>query len=356
MLKGKTLQELALSLEHLDANKRDVVVPLTKLTINDNASLRIDGDTQDLSPNNWAHSQLSDYTEIPKKYYETLREEAPQLLAQNMRHGLARIMDKKPSEARLIRTIDGKARAVLSSRYRILDSSDMLRTVLPVMLDKGMQVLSAELTEKRVYIKAIAPKIESEVKRGDVVQYGIIVSSSDVGGGAVNVSPMIYRLVCLNGMISPDSTVKQYHIGKNLAEENVRELLTNETKEKEDEAFWLKVRDVTLSSMKSEIFESVVDRLRIAENLPVKNTDINRVVELTNKALKLSLTQEISQLVANEFYQGDKTQWGLVNAYTAAAHKAPGIDYETSTLMEKAGGHILDLPKEAWRNISSVTV
>ena len=40
-----------------------------------------------------------------------------------------------------------------------------------------------------------------EVKQGDTVQAGIIISNSEVGLGSLSLRTFLYRLVCLNGMI-----------------------------------------------------------------------------------------------------------------------------------------------------------
>jgi hypothetical protein len=36
-----------------------------------------------------------------------------------------------------------------------------------------------------MYIKAICPRIQAEVKKGDIVQAGIAISNSEVGMGSV---------------------------------------------------------------------------------------------------------------------------------------------------------------------------
>lgn len=360
MLQGRNLIDLAKELQRIDLTKKDIVAPIAALSMTPASKIEIRGESKsfhDLS--NWSHQQLSSYTEVPKAYYDRLRNESPSLLATNVNHGFAQLQkvaesERKP-ERRLVRLVDNKVRAFLSSRYRILDSSDMLGAVMPLMSDKKMEIVSCELTEKRVYLKAISKKLETEVKKGDVVQYGLMISSSDVGCGSVKVEPFIYRLVCLNGMVSPDSVVKKYHVGKNLAslENSVQEILTDETKEANDSAFWMTVRDVVANSMKQEVFETVVDRLRIAANEPIKNLKLDRVVELTSKSVGITgekIKQNILQALING---GDLSRWGLVNAFTHAAHATEGIDYDTSTELERAGGKVLELSNSEWRTISA---
>jgi hypothetical protein len=365
MKKGKTLMELAQELTRIQANAKDYVVPTEKLR----AEVKLDekpevvlgftnGHDHQYKLNNWSKTQLATYTDIPKGYFDRLASEKPQLLADNINHGLDKItsMSKREGkpESRLLRTIDGKVRGLLSSRYRILDAHDMLEATLPTMLDAGMQVVSSEITEQRLFIKALSPKLMTEVKKGDAVQYGLTISTSDVGAGSVRVEPLIYRLVCLNGMIS-NTAIRKFHVGKNQAENDIQELLSDKTKELTDQAFWAQVRDIVLASMKPENFEKEVDRLRLAANLEIKNFDLPRVVELSMKATGIvgeTKKNSILSALASGNEGAGLTQWGLINAFTRAA-QADDFSYEESIEMERAAGSILELPKSQWSVIAA---
>lgn len=353
MKQGKSLVEMAQTLQRMKETARDFVVPVSKLEMDSTGSVQFtNGKTHTLPLTNWAHSQLAGYTDIPKAYYDRIRAENPVLLARNVNHGLSQ---QKQNDARMIRTIDGQVRAVLSSRYRRLDCYDLAEQTLPTLIDKGMQVVSSELTERRFFLKALSPKLTTEVKKGDVVQYGLVISSSDVGAGSVRVEPLIYRLVCANGMIS-NTAIRKFHVGKNQAEEDVAELFSDSTKDLTDAAFWAQVRDVVLGSMRPEVFEREVDRLRVAANEEIKNFDLPRVVELTMKATGVT-GEEKQQSILAALASGNEgaglTRWGLINSFTRAAH-ADHVDYESSIELERAAGKILELPRNQWQAIASV--
>jgi hypothetical protein len=79
-----------------------------------------------------------------------MQAEAPELLARNVNHWFA----AKPAQ-RMVRTLDGGARAFLSSRYARIDNLEVAETVLPVlgqMADRhgGMEIVSTEVTEHRL--------------------------------------------------------------------------------------------------------------------------------------------------------------------------------------------------------------
>ena len=72
-------------------------------------------------------------------------------------------------------------------------------------------------------------------------------SYSEVGQGSLRVEALDVRLVCTNGMISEQAVHKAYlgcNGGRNLdAIEDAREFFRDETRQADDRAFFLKVRD-----------------------------------------------------------------------------------------------------------------
>jgi hypothetical protein len=68
----------------------------------------------------WAHGQLADKLGIPRRYYERMRDSGKlELLAENVNAWLGE------RERRLIRILDGRIRAILSDRYRVMDNYDL---------------------------------------------------------------------------------------------------------------------------------------------------------------------------------------------------------------------------------------
>jgi hypothetical protein len=358
MKTGKSLTQLAQELERIRESAKDYVVPTAQLAMDESGKLRMGERTEALGLTNWSASQLATYTDIPKNYFDRIRAENPALLSRNVNHGLAKIANeagtKAKPESRMLRTIDGNVRGFLSSRYRRLDSYDLLETVFPVMQSHQLTVESAELTERRLYIKATTARLQSEVKKGDVVQYGLVISTSDVGSGSVRVEPLIYRLVCSNGMIA-DTAMRKFHVGKDQGGDMVEELLSDSTKELTDRAFWAQVKDVVEGSMRPEVFNAQVDRLRAAAGEQITNFDLPRVVELAMKATGVTgegTRNSIVAALASGNEGAGMTKYGLINAFTRAA-QSKDVDYDQATDLERAGGAILTLNPNQWRAISA---
>ena len=91
-----------------------------------------------------------------------------------------------------------------------------------------------------MYIKVVNERIQTEVVPGDIVQAGILISNSEVGMGSVSVKPLIYRLVCTNGMVA-DVGVGKRHVGRiNESVDGDFGIFRDETIEADDRAFLMK--------------------------------------------------------------------------------------------------------------------
>src|SRR5207244_7939357 len=114
-------------------------------------------------------------------------------------------LQQSGGDKRLIRTLDGNVRAVLSDRYRRLDNFDLAENVLPILQRlPDARFESVELTETRMYLKVVTPSVRYEIAPGDVVQAGVVIANSEVGQGTLSVQPLVFRLVCKNGLIASD--------------------------------------------------------------------------------------------------------------------------------------------------------
>ena len=332
MKAGRSLSAIAAELERQVETRKDYIAPTERLTMvaREDKAVVLDGlNGEGMGIRPYAHRQIADEAGIPGKYYERMRTAAPALLAQNVNHWL----HAEPSR-RLVRTLDGDVRAFLSDRYRPIDSVDLAEATLPTLRDRGCQIVSAELTETRLYIKATLPSLQMEVQGsrrvGDIAQAGIVISNSEVGAGSVRIEPLVYLLHCLNGAIVPDSSLKKYHIGLIAdLEAGVREMLTTETRRADDRAFWMKVRDVVKASFERDVFARIIARMSESTQHPIVSHDLVKVVEVTGT--KFGLSEGIGKSVLRHLSEGgDLSQWGLSNAITRASQDVEDYDEATN--------------------------
>ncbi len=348
MRKGITISDLAQRVEKQGKAKRDFVADSKCIRLKaDGNTMQINGgDVDDLKfdVTQNCHRQIGSTLGIPAKYYDKLQEKSPSLLAQNVNWWL----HSEPSK-QMIRTLDYQdqpklARAFLSPRYRPLDNIDLINELLPLISEKGADIRSCELTDRRLYIHASFPEVEREIKQGDVVRSGILIGNSEIGLSSLKVQPWIERLVCMNGMVVPDSGVRKYHVGRNLSSgELAYELMSDDTKKQTDKAFWLQVRDVVKSTMEESKFDAVVEAY--AKKAEVEVASPAKAVEVTSERFALSADEEKSML--QHLCEGnDYSQWGIANSVTRLAHQSES--YDRAVELEEIGGNVMELHQNVW--------
>jgi len=85
MKSGKTLSELALELERQSQTKKDYIASTESLEMINTGEMALDGDThQEFAIADHAHTQIAARLDIPAKYYNRMRDQAPELLAANV--------------------------------------------------------------------------------------------------------------------------------------------------------------------------------------------------------------------------------------------------------------------------------
>ena len=258
-----------------------------------------------------AHQQIGTYLDIPSKYYDRMLQRDPALLSYNVN----RWFQKEP-EQKLLRTMDGKARAFLNNRYRRIDNLDIARVVLPIIGEMdGARFESCEITDDRMYLKVVNPRLQAEVVPGDVVQAGIMISNSETGLGAVNIQPLIYRLVCSNGMVVNEAGTRRAHIGRvNTTDVNFA-LYSQQTLDAEDRAFVLKIQDTVRAAVDEARFSTVLDRMRESKQAQLNTQDLPGLVKLAGSSFGI-LEEEGKGVLQHLIEDGDFTLYGLANAIT----------------------------------------
>ena len=292
-------------------------------------------------------SQIAARLKIPKPYWDRCRDNSPELLTTNVNHWL-----HNEPEDRMFRTLAGTGRAFLSNRYRSLDNYDLAEAVLPPMIEAGCEVKSCEITDSRMYIKAITYERTADIKRGDTVAAGIMVSNSEVGQRALFAGAFTERLVCTNGMVHNDWGQRKYHVGAkqtsgNLDLNSAWELFSDNTKSLSDRAFWAQVSDTVRGVLSQDGFDRIVEDMREAAGEAI-DTDPIKVVERTQKKYKLNDTEKVG-ILQHLLQGGEMSKWGLANAVTRTAEDAS--EYDRATEMEALGWNIVKMPDREWTSL-----
>ena len=355
MKSGVSLQQMLTEVKRQSESKEDYLIAPNRLRMESYGKemflhLSDDSGTELIEPmtiTGIAHRQIGTHLRIPAAYYDRMREERPDLLAYN-----ANTWFKQENSQRMLRTLDGSARAYLSNRYRRIDNIDIAGVTLPILGGlPDIRFESCQITESRMYIKAVNPRLQAEVSPGDIVQAGVIISNSEVGLGSVNIQPLVYRLVCSNGMVVNDAQTRRNHVGRvNEASENYQ-LYSEKTLEADDKAFAMKIQDTVRAVVDEVRFTRVVNMMREAKEARMNTTDVPGIVKLVSR--DFHITDEESSGVLQRLIEGnDLTLYGLSNAVTRHSQDVP--DYDRATALEGIGYNILSMPARQWSRINQL--
>lgn len=365
-----SLQEMAAELERQAQTRKDYIAPQASIEARvadteggQDVELAFAGERESLVVKPHAHRQLGDALGIPARYYDRMRAEHPELLAQNINTWLKDGAEEK----RMIRTLDGEVRAVLSEKYRPLDNFELAHAVLPKLMAMKVQVMSCALTETRMYIKVILPELSDELPDGltwgnghnAVAEYNgnragkvvaaLTIRNSEVGDGSLAVEPSVFTTWCTNLAVLKEVAMRKFHVGRAGTVGDSWEVMRDETREQDDKAFFMKVQDITAAAFDEKIFRNAVKQIRAAAGDKIESKELPKVVEVAARQLALPLG--INGSVLTYLAQGgDFSRWGLASAITAVANSHG--DYEGATALERAGGELLALPARDWDRIA----
>lgn len=380
--KGLTIQALAQRVQEQSESKRDFLVKTEALSVTPIKAT--DGpfavawkqgkQESAYEMSRYMMNQLSQHTKVPMSLIDLMttgtkreRAELGQLLSVRLQENPVK---------RMIRTIGRDddygntfGRAFLSDRYRIIDNYDLAMAILPVLAelsDDGLRVESAEITETRMYLKIIYPEMSFDMgpttntlgrKINDIVEAGLSISNSEVGSGRISIDPFVLRLVCLNGMIMNDSSLRKNHVGRNqwsgdMESAEAHELYSTETLALDDAAFFGKVTDTVRAVLQDEDkFAGIVTRFMETRGEKIVGHPQAAITELGKR---FTIGEDETQNILSHLIKGgDLSKFGMINAVTAYARDDKGkLTYDRATELERIGGNIIELPASEWRVIS----
>ena len=335
MKSGVSLQQMLTEVKRQSESKEDYLIAPNRLRMESYGKemflhLSDDSGTELIEPmtiTGIAHRQIGTHLRIPAAYYDRMREERPDLLAYN-----ANTWFKQENSQRMLRTLDGSARAYLSNRYRRIDNIDIAGVTLPILGGlPDIRFESCQITESRMYIKAVNPRLQAEVSPGDIVQAGVIISNSEVGLGSVSIQPLIYRLVCSNGMVVNEAAARRNHVGRVTDSEENFSVYSQATLDAEDKAFVMKIQDT----------------VRAAAQMDTR--DVPAVVKLASKEFHIT-DSESTGVLQRLIESNDLTLYGLSNAVTR--HSQDVESYDRASELESIGYSILTMPPRQWSRIN----
>lgn len=347
----KELDKLVSASEKFDKKKHDfsgdpsalIVQPNGKFAINEQMTFMGKNDVfaqhKGFALESSALSQLLGRVSVPyfgkgtntgmdRMDWETMMQKYPKYFAAILNDLLPQV----ESKGLLVRTHEKNIRAILTDRYGIVDNTQVLNAVREILVATGdqmpdLQVVNSSVTRDRLDMRIVFknPKItnpeiapQGETRRGDIGNrpygFGAFVSNEETGRGGLSVKALAQRHGCTNSIIID-------------AKENITVRHLGETQ-------------VLLGRLQQSF----------ADMLPIGAQVLNRIYEVTNKALP-NLADVLNGLSKQYGWddnaqsqiligtEGQETVMGLVNGVSFAASKIE--DSAQRVEMETQAGNIL---------------
>ena len=190
----------------------------SNVRFNENAGLTYIDDYGDIhsSPiSRYALGQLGTKIGVPARYLEKCVSSGRIDLAQDNVNSWLDGYDKDL----FIREYNGGIRGILSSKYSVCDTDEILKAVDDVVDLSTYKIKGSFLSPERLHVRLVSK--EMLPIDGEDLFAGLFIDSSDVGRNMLTVQFGIYKLVCTNGLVVSRAggiIFQQKHIGITIEE------------------------------------------------------------------------------------------------------------------------------------------
>lgn len=297
--------------------KFDMDISAKKLRMGNNGNLYTLGRLGETGFNgsrmtDWALSQLCGSLEIPVKFARRIPNE---LLAENVNYFLDRAGDKKwhlRSYTSSEPTFGPLIRGIMSSEYTKFDDDIFLSMVQKCIGSDGdHKILMHNRDERGMHLRIGFPDLQSDIGRlqdgkPDRHMVGFHIANSEVGQKAVTVQPMVFRLVCTNGLMrweADGDMFRQRHVHLREHEMNNR------------------VAEAITTAIKGG--DKMLEEIAAVKEISVPSP-LDTIKKLaTNRKYSQRLTDSITTAFHEE---PGRTQFHVMQAFTRAARNLQGDD------------------------------
>lgn len=225
-----------------------------------------------------------------------------------------------------IREYDGRIRGVLSNKYSVCDSHEILDVVDQAVDLSNYKIKGSFLSEERLHVRLVSKQMLPI--DGEDLFAGLFLDSSDVGRSILTVQFGIYKQVCTNGLVVSRAggvLFQQKHIGISSEEfyEGLVASLGNVDALTEHAVEWVRLAKsksaygYNVKSMTKEDMDDFISRIRSITNLP------------ESSAVK------VIDLMKTKY---DSTRFGLINGITEVAQD---FTLEKRLDLERIAGNLL---------------
>lgn len=334
-----------------------------------------------------AHEQIATKLDIPRKFYDRLLTAHPDLLVHTMSALFTR--ESEPRMLRMLRPsvsdamMEGAARtgtqfamrAMLSNKFRPLDTGGLMDQLIPAAAAHNLRLAEYNLDERKFIARFVGPERSiGEIREAhgfkatgdnyhardengkdrawvnEVLSFGVAVTNSETGHGALAVREMTKVLRCLNDYVKNEVS-RTRHVGKRQDETDDFEI-AGDTQRLELAAVFARVRDrfiaavnETAQKTKAETFAKAMGTtLELPEALPMME-----FINVVGERFKLSERESelLQEEVTHELIETGRTKpsaFSVAQGFTAMAKRLGEGQQDRRQEIESIGWQIVADP------------
>lgn len=343
----EALEKLVNVLELQKSSKLDIVSAAGLISMGSNGIVCVGKDGM-FEPNRLFESQLSEKLGIPGAYYQRLKANIPETLAENVNGWL----HHDPKKKFLVRGFSqpeqvGIARAFLSDKYNIIDNHDVLFAALDAIKQTGIdvEITKAEVTEHRMYLHVVCPGIEvaadeflrEYLKENDAAGNGIIsgfvISNSEVGSGTFEIRPRAVICKCNNGLVVKDERFRRVHLGSQMDSGLVE--WSERTKQKNYELIISQTHDAVKTFLSKDYLGKMIERIATYHKIELAHP----IDAVQNVCTHLNISEDHKVNILQHFLRDGKHNAGGV--FQAVTRGAQAMDADKQHDVEMAISEVL---------------
>jgi len=323
------------------------------------------------------HGQLAGKTGVPKAYYDKMKLDAPELLAENLNHWL-----HQSKKTHLVRLMDDAVRAFLSDRYRPINHLDLVTVAMQVLCGmdgqageakphaRGARCMSWDLTPTMLDVRFVNPAIWVDLEKLDeglhidtdltddeiekrIMRRGLAVDrtdwsdttvypsallyNSETGHGGLGIEPGLMEGLCINFNWYGKS-LEQRHLGKTL---EMDDMFSSETYKKMNAVVFSKAADTFRSVFEPEQFLVSCRRFAGLKEVEIDVKDaVDNIVELPG--MTEGLRDDIMQTYLLYKSHGKRKHDNLFDLNRAVTEVAQKVENpEQALALEQLGGELI---------------
>ena len=336
MKKGQDVRDMLNKINDDVKHKKDYIVQLSNLKTETSMNTFPDlsfgkENIQFLNLTDHSVSQLCAKLNIGSSYIKKCMP-WQELAITNLNHWIGETKDRDL----MIRSYENQCRAILSDRYKRIDNDVIATKGINRLLDMGFEIKYNYYDTDTLNITAVLPKLEGEIEKDDIVQGGVTITNSEIGGGSFNVKPFIYRLVCTNGMVVPEEIGRFYakHVGKKIIDVD---------EDTQDEIVVEKMLDKLNYLKDDKLFENIFEKMRESKKIISSSNDIVQLAKQHNlsDSERAGIFERLGHQYGDHFTYDN---YSLANALTNIANDEELSDTR-ARFFQELGGQIIFYPK-----------